>query len=355
MSVRGDDPPAVGPAARRDGRAYVEAVIRNRAFSLVYQPIVHLDRGTVSGVEALCRFHDARPPDLWFQQCRELGLAAEMDLAIIAAALDDIDDLPPDGYLAVNVALPTLAATDELAALLLPALDRRQLVIELTEHIVVDDYSLLAAQLAPLRRAGVLLAVDDAGAGYSTFQHVVRLRPDLIKMDRSLTASIDEDVALRALATALAIFAGEIGASVVAEGIETPGELAAIRSAGITRGQGFGLARPQPLPLAPLDYELPDDEQPPFLVDVSDGRPRIDTATDATVAVVAHGLINSLAAARVAVHLLSQGHGTLSVERHRALCAVVDRQTAHVTGVLQDLVQGLTPEAAALLAGLERN
>lgn len=99
---------------KRDSQAYIEGASRNRAFSLVYQPIVHLDSGTLSGVEALCRFYDTRSPEVWFTRCRELGLATAMDLAIIEQALQDIDALP-GGYLALNLSLETLTRADDLS------------------------------------------------------------------------------------------------------------------------------------------------------------------------------------------------------------------------------------------------
>jgi EAL domain-containing protein (putative c-di-GMP-specific phosphodiesterase class I) len=320
----------------------------------VYQPIVHLDTGTISGVEALCRFHDTRPPDLWFLQCRELGLAAEMDFAIIGRALEDLDLLPDAGYLAVNVALDTLAMADRLAALLQPATRMRPIVVELTEHAAVHDYDTVIQQARILSDAGIRLAVDDAGAGYSTFQHVLRLHPDIIKLDRSITESIDQDPARHALATAMVIFAGEIGAAVVAEGIETDAELAAVRSAGIARGQGFGIGVPAPPPIT-----LPAYTPRPFLdLDAeaaADEGPTIPFADlDPAVAVVAHGLLSSLASVQSALRLLGDGEREIPIEQHRALCAVMQRQLAQAISVLKDLVRGLGPEALVLLDGLER-
>src|SRR4051795_13239199 len=111
--------------------------------------------------------------------------------------------------------------------------------------------------LGALRRAGIRVAGDDAGAGFSTFRHILHLRPDIIKMDQSITRDIDSDPARRALATALVIFAGEVGASLVAEGVETEGELRAVQEAGINRVQGFAMSAAQTPPLAPLTY-VPD-------------------------------------------------------------------------------------------------
>lgn len=331
----------------RHGRSYVEAALRNRSFSLVYQPIIHLDSGTISGVEALCRFHDGRPPDVWFNQCAALGLAGAMDLAVIDVALRDLDRLP-DGYLALNLSTATLATPGPLRDLLRPALARRPIVLELTEHAVVEDYDRAADALRILRDAGILLAVDDAGAGYASFRHILRLRPDIIKLDRSITQCVDEDHGKRALASALVIFAAEMNASVVAEGIETEAELTALRLAGVERGQGFWLARPGPLPVGVTDYrprpfvDLVGSTSPPFGVDL-DVLADLGDIQDATTSVVAHDVLTSMASIETAIALLSAGDGDLSREEHRALCGVLQRQAGHVTEILTDLVRGLPP------------
>mgnify|MGYP000220992420 CR=1 FL=1 len=332
------------------GRAYVEAVIDQRAFSLVYQPILHLDTGTLSGVEALCRFHDGRPPDLWFEQCEAFGLAQTIDLAIIGLVTDQLDEIPGTS-LSINLSPMSLHDAGPIADALAEASVRRRIVIEITEHAVVEDYAPVLEGLARLRAMGVQLAVDDAGAGYSSLQHILRLRPDIIKLDRSITSNIDEDPARRALATAMVIFAGETGATVVAEGIETDGELAAVRSTGITRGQGYGLAMPSPLPLPPLSYKAGPyvDIRTPPRQDVSAPSGLEQAQPDIGVAVAAHGLLGSLASMSSAVALLRATDGLLPPEQHRAACGVLERQIAHVTGVLEDLMRGLPVDAVHTL------
>src|SRR3954468_24333215 len=226
-------------------------------FRLGYQPIVHLDAGTLAGVEALCRFNDGRSPEFWFQECERNGTAVELDLQIIERALHDLPRLP-NGYLSVNLSPSTLRDPRLTDLLLSPAVPPDRIVVEVTEHARVADYLEAQRVLTALRRGGVRVAVDDAGAGYSTFRHILQLRPDIIKMDQSITRDIDTDPARRALATALVIFAGEIGASVVAEGVETEAEMQALMAAGIYRGQGFALSAAQIPPLAPLSFELPN-------------------------------------------------------------------------------------------------
>jgi EAL domain-containing protein (putative c-di-GMP-specific phosphodiesterase class I) len=119
--------------------------------------------------------------------------------------------------------------------------------LEITEHEAIDDYATLADALAPLRERGLRVAVDDVGAGYASLRHALQLAPDMVKMDISLTRDIDRDAGRRALATALISFAAETDMTIVAEGIETAGELHALRELGVKYGQGFYLARPAPL------------------------------------------------------------------------------------------------------------
>ena len=120
-------------------------------------------------------------------------------------------------------------------------------MIEITEHAPVADYDALAQAIRPLRAHGVRLAVDDAGAGFASLRHILRLSPDVIKLDRALTAEIDSDAPREALAAALILFASRIGSTVVAEGIEREEELRTLRNLGVLYGQGYYLARPLPV------------------------------------------------------------------------------------------------------------
>ena len=122
-----------------------------------------------------------------------------------------------------------------------------RIVLEITEHEAIDDYGGLAEALEPLRARGLGVAVDDVGAGYASLRHALQLAPDMVKMDISLTHDIDRDAGRRALAAALISFAAETDMTIVAEGIETAGELHALRQLGVRYGQGFYLARPAPL------------------------------------------------------------------------------------------------------------
>ena len=232
--------------AQRDG---VRRVLGGEGFSMVFQPIVELAGGRVVAVEALSRFaaEPRRPPDAWFAEATTLGLGVELELMAIRDAIAHLGELPAGSRLSVNASPATIRARGFVEALAAAPNDR--LAIEVTEHAPVEDYVALRAALSELRSNGVQIMVDDAGAGFSSLKHVLDLHPDAIKFDISLTRDIDTDPVRRALVTSLLAFADEIGATIVAEGIETQAELGTLRQLGVTRGQGYLLALPGPGPV----------------------------------------------------------------------------------------------------------
>jgi EAL domain-containing protein (putative c-di-GMP-specific phosphodiesterase class I) len=237
------DPAGATTAAER---AAVERMLYRSDFSLVFQPIFDLEDESLLALEALARFAGDPPerPDVWIARAHRAGLGVEVELALIEAAVAHLDHLAPDAMLAVNAG-PEVLVSPRIAAVLAGSQPRR-VILELTEQAVVDDYPQLAEALVELRGIGVRLAVDDAGAGWSSLMHILKLAPDFIKLDRQLTHGIDIDPVRRSLASALAVFAAETGAVIVAEGIETAAELAVLRELGIRVGQGYHLARPAP-------------------------------------------------------------------------------------------------------------
>ena len=124
------------------------------------------------------------------------------------------------------------------------AVDPRDLVIEITEHAAVDDYEALATALRRHRAAGLRIAVDDAGAGYASLRHILKLRPDFIKIDLSLVRDIHLDPVRQALVTALVTFASTVGAVLVAEGVEAQAELDMLVGLGVRHMQGYLLCPP---------------------------------------------------------------------------------------------------------------
>jgi EAL domain-containing protein (putative c-di-GMP-specific phosphodiesterase class I) len=215
---------------------------------MVFQPVVELATGDTVAFEALARFdtQPARPPDAWFADAARVGLAAELELAAVRRALDRLPDLPQHTALTLNVS-PDTAVSPGLADLV-AAGEPQRVVLEITEHAAVDDYDTLALVLDGLRRTGVRVAVDDAGAGFASLHHILRLRPDIIKLDIALVRDIHRDAVKRALASSLVGFARELDATITAEGVETPDEHHTLVDLGIPWGQGYLLGRPGHLP-----------------------------------------------------------------------------------------------------------
>ena len=220
--------------------------------SLVFQPIVDLARARVAGYEALPRFPGTAGPEVWFAAAADAGIAAELEALALHKALAAVPDLPPDTFLTVNVG-PHLLGTRPVQEAFATRPDLRRVVVELTEHAPVSDLSALRVQVAELRARGALVALDDTGSGWSGLQQLAALRPQLVKLDRALVADADADPVRLALAEMVGEFAGRIDAWLLAEGVETPAELAAFAQLGVPLAQGWLLGRPSPVfaPLAP--------------------------------------------------------------------------------------------------------
>lgn len=227
----------------------VQTVLDAGGPSIVVQPIVDLMTGDVVGREVLSRFagQPEQGPDRWFADAAQVGLGIDLELAAVRRGLAALPITPEATYLAINVS-PATAASGALADLLAaPDVAADRVVLELTEHVEFTDYALLTGALADLRSLGVRVAVDDTGSGYSGLSHILNLRPEIVKLDIELVRGIHDDPARRALAAGLLIFTRQIGALLVAEGIENERELAALREVGVTHGQGYYLGRPAAL------------------------------------------------------------------------------------------------------------
>ena len=227
----------------RDER--IARVLGNGLLDVALQPIVALATRETVGFEALARFatEPVRSPALWFAEAAETGRLLELELKAVRSALARLPELPDGTELAINVS-PATAASDAFLAALPRGSASERVVVEITEHAPIEDYEALAPSLRRLRRRGVRLAIDDAGAGFASLRHILRLAPDVIKLDMTLTRRIESDRAERALTRALISFAAEIDATIVAEGIESEAEIAALRELGVVYGQGYHLGRP---------------------------------------------------------------------------------------------------------------
>jgi EAL domain-containing protein (putative c-di-GMP-specific phosphodiesterase class I) len=236
--------PGAGDAADVDIRRLLAEPER---LSLVVQPIVDLRRADTVGFEALSRFRLERPlgPDRVFAAAERQGLAAELEALVLGRAFALFDRLPDNCFLSVNVD-PGKLASEPVRAMLAGRESIAGLVFELTEHNAIEDASAVTQAVDALKARGALVAMDDAGAGYSGLKQILELRPQLLKLDRALIAGIDEDAAKRALVAMIGELAGRLDAWLLAEGIETAAELRMLRQLGVPLGQGYFLARPAP-------------------------------------------------------------------------------------------------------------
>lgn len=235
--------------ARRREKRIRRMIDEDDRLSIVFQPICSLSGRTV-GAEALARFHGPpkRAPDRWLAEAGTVGLRIELELEAAKRALSALPSLPPDIYLSVNLSPETLRSAS-FRKLLLENADPARIVVEVTEHARIDDYERLNVAFDRLREVGVRLAVDDAGAGFASLRHILRLAPHFIKLDRTLIDGIQADRSRQALAAGLISFADKIEATIIAEGIERSVEVDALRELGVDYGQGFFIAKPAPLPL----------------------------------------------------------------------------------------------------------
>jgi EAL domain-containing protein (putative c-di-GMP-specific phosphodiesterase class I) len=236
-------PEVEGARERDDARAAVSNLIDTEDMEVALQPVFDVHDGHCMGVEALARFPAVYGgTEAVFESAHAVGLGATLERLALGKAIALLPKLPANQFLAVNL---TPHVAYELAALghNYPGF-MSHLVLEITEHAAVDSYAQLREALRPMREVGLRLAIDDAGAGYASLKHVIELEPDIIKVDRSIIDGLAADRARRSVVSAFVLLALEIGATVIAEGIETPEDLEAVRDLGVDAAQGYLFARP---------------------------------------------------------------------------------------------------------------
>lgn len=213
-----------------------------------YQPVIDLDQRTVVGYEALARFShpDAGgvSPDVWFARARERGIQADLEAVVLSIALSRRPYLPKDCFLAVNVE-PDSLRNPKVRDVFNTQSDLTGLVLEITEHSSWEWVDLEPA-INAVRAKGALIAVDDAGAGYSGLQQILELRPSILKLDRAIVQGVATDEAKVALVEMIGLFASRVDAWVVAEGVETMADAKRLADMRVPLAQGFLFAVPAP-------------------------------------------------------------------------------------------------------------
>jgi EAL domain-containing protein (putative c-di-GMP-specific phosphodiesterase class I)/CheY-like chemotaxis protein len=226
-------------------RDRIQTVLHDAGITPFFQRVVDVDTMTTVGHEALARFATSheRGPAGWFGDAFRVGLGVELEWLAVTRALPFLETAPTT-FLALNMSPATILHLRE-QNLCDPDLCPR-IVVELTEHVPIEDYSALHDSLRDMRAHGARLAADDLGSGYAGFRHLIALEPDIIKLDISLVRGIHRNKGARALASALVAFAADVGAAVIAEGVEEAAELAELRDIGVHLAQGYYLGRPEP-------------------------------------------------------------------------------------------------------------
>jgi PAS domain S-box-containing protein len=233
---------------RQSLRNDILTVMSERTFHPVFQPFVDLKSGHVVGYEALTRFDDGKRPEQRFMQAHSVGLGSELEALCAIEALEASKELPTDIWLSINFS--PAALIDGHAANVVRDIDR-QLVIEVTEHTQIKNYAAIRRALQAM--GNCQLAVDDAGAGYTSLNHILELRPNFVKLDISLVRDIDTNAARQAMVAGMCHFAAQSGTTLIAEGIETESEASMLRDLGVPLGeggmlgQGYLFGRPQSL------------------------------------------------------------------------------------------------------------
>jgi len=222
----------------------LEQVLSERSLRVAFQPVCSLHSREIIGYEALSRFpaHTVATPRQWFDQALRLGRLQALELLAAATALEQLARLPERVFLAVNVSPATAASTafGELAATIPP----ERLVLDIAENATVDDYPRFTEVIDHLRSLGVRIALDDAGAADVSLQHLLGIRPDIVKIDTTVIHGIAADELRQAVAYSYASLAKRAGAISLAEGIETEGDLSMLLSLEVETGQGYLLGRP---------------------------------------------------------------------------------------------------------------
>jgi len=234
----------------------VAELIAGRGLSAVFQPIVNFAGGAILGYEGLIRGpagSDLETPFALFEQAEAEGVVIALERAAARTCIEAFARLACDGKLFLNFsagAIRQLADTrDETFALLCDAgVDPSRIVIEMTEQSAIPDLNNVLPAIAKLRTAGAQFALDDYGTANASMSLWVRLRPDVVKIDRFFIHDIASDPLKFEAVKAMQYFATASGATLVAEGIENEADLIVVRDMGIDCGQGYFFGKPNARP-----------------------------------------------------------------------------------------------------------
>jgi diguanylate cyclase (GGDEF)-like protein/PAS domain S-box-containing protein len=246
---------------RLELKADLQRALDNGEFILHYQPVIELETGAISGLEALVRWqHPQRgivPPLEFIPLAEETGLIVQignwvlLEATLQAKALQDRYPMNPPLHMAVNLSARQLQrpeiVSDVAEALMGSGLAAEDLVLEITESIMMQDIELSVQRLTELKELGVRLAVDDFGTGYSSLNYIQQFPVDILKVDKSFVDAFNTDPRKSALTATIIKLAADLDLRPVAEGIERADQLEQLRQLHCDLGQGFYFAKPLPM------------------------------------------------------------------------------------------------------------
>ena len=232
--------------------------LEEQQFVLHYQPVVDLESGRVTAVEALVRWEHPRygllQPDMFLPVVDESGLAYRLGSWVLREACETAAGWPRQGShsvkVAVNVSADQLGSEEFVAevrsVVTATELTGANLVLEVTEGIVMADPTAAALSLSSLRSFGVTIAIDDFGTGYSSLSHLTRLPVDILKVDKSFVQRLGRQQNEDAVTSTVVGLGHSLGLVVIAEGVENELQLHAVRDLGCDSVQGFYFSKPLP-------------------------------------------------------------------------------------------------------------
>ncbi len=237
------------PLERKPTSDDLHEVIDEGSVSMVFQSIVdirksHTATPAVVGFESLARFPYSAP-SAWFKLAGSSGVGLDLELLAIKAGIASFDVREGGSFLALNLSNATLLSPRLMDAL--AGIDPGRLVLELSETARIRSYEITRKAVEALRERGVRLAVDDVGAGEIDMWHILRLDPEIIKLDRHLVADQQNVRRNDALIKGLTTMARDLGIMVIAEAIETEAERQRLLGLGVEFGQGYLFGKPEPL------------------------------------------------------------------------------------------------------------
>lgn len=203
---------------------------------LILQPVVHIQSGAQVGAEALARFPGSMTTGEWFRTAHALGVGADLELRILHEVIGRLDRRP-GGFVGVNLS-PSVLLDPRSIELLARAADA-ELMIEITDQTVMPKLSVLRTRLDEVRQLGIRVAIHVSEFGLSTMQLLMIARPDVIKLDPPITAAVAAGRARSTTAENLFTFCRQEGVFVIAVGVETRQQLAALQDSGVDAYQGF--------------------------------------------------------------------------------------------------------------------